>query len=198
MYRIRKRMHTKVFYRGKLRIVKPCVVKIEDEVEIKIINKCWVNCADNMYELINNLHVGVFIMYKNSSLVVDYFRIGTSCIIKIFPKAILQMGSGYINHNCFISCRQLIEIGNNVIIGPNVEIRDNDAHEIDEVGHESTKPIRIGNDVWICRGVVILKGVTIGDGCVVAANSVVTRSFPSNVLIGGNPAKILREHIGWR
>ena len=57
-------MHTKVFFRGKLRVVKPSFVKISDEVEIKIINKCWVNCADDMYELINNLYVGSFIIIK--------------------------------------------------------------------------------------------------------------------------------------
>lgn len=59
-------------------------------------------------------------------------------------------------------------------------------------------PIVIGNHVWIGLNVTILKGVTIGDGCMVAAGAVVTKSFPPNYLIGGVPAKIIKEDILWR
>ena len=55
--------------------------------------------------------------------------------------------------------------------------------------------IIIGNDCWIGRGATILGGVTIGDGCVIAAGSVVTKSFPDNVIIGGVPAKIIKDRI---
>lgn len=139
-------------FSGNLRVVKPCVLKLDKSCVIMIANKCLINCADDMYELIDNLYVGSFIMHENSSLIVDNFRIGPHCIVKIFSNATLRLGNGFINYNCFISCRNLIEIGDNVFIGPNVEIRDNDSHEIDQSGHESTKSIKIGNDVWICRG----------------------------------------------
>ena len=55
------------------------------------------------------------------------------------------------------------------------------------------KPVTIGDNVWIGGGVTILPGVTIGDNTVVAAASVVTRSFPDNVVVAGNPARIIRE-----
>ena len=54
-------------------------------------------------------------------------------------------------------------------------------------------PIRIGNDVWIGMRSIILKGVTIGDGAVIAAGSVVTRDVPAGTLYGGNPARFIKE-----
>jgi acetyltransferase-like isoleucine patch superfamily enzyme len=59
------------------------------------------------------------------------------------------------------------------------------------------EPIKIGNHVWIGMNSTILKGVTLGDNSIVAAGSVVTKSFPNNVLIAGVPAKIIKENINW-
>jgi len=58
---------------------------------------------------------------------------------------------------------------------------------------ESGKPVTIGNDCWIGGGTIINPGVTLGNNVVVASGSVVTKSFGDNVLIGGNPAKIIKE-----
>jgi maltose O-acetyltransferase len=55
------------------------------------------------------------------------------------------------------------------------------------------KAVTIGDDVWIGGGVTILPGVSIGDGTVIAAGAVVTKSFPDHVVIGGNPATILKQ-----
>jgi acetyltransferase-like isoleucine patch superfamily enzyme len=63
---------------------------------------------------------------------------------------------------------------------------------------QSTKEISIGNKVWIGSNVRILKGVTIGDGSVVASGSIVTKNVPSKTLVGGTPAKIIKEKINWK
>ncbi len=93
-----------------------------------------------------------------------------------------------------------VTIGDECLIGEYVSIRDAD-HGSD-VGapmrsqpHRSA-PIRIGRDVWIARGAVILKGVTVGDGAIVAANSVVTRDVPSMAVVGGVPARVLKYRGG--
>ncbi len=59
-------------------------------------------------------------------------------------------------------------------------------------GRENLETITIENDVWVGHGAIIMQGVTLKTGCVVAAGSVVTRDVESNAIVGGNPAKIIR------
>ena len=61
-----------------------------------------------------------------------------------------------------------------------------------------TKPVTIGNHVWICSNSIVLKGVTIGDGAIIAAGAVVTKDVPSKCMVGGNPAKIIRTNVDWQ
>lgn len=101
-------------------------------------------------------------------------------------------------------------IGNDVLISDNVHIVDTNSHEMNHIerangylriineGHSSkevninTAPITIGNHVWINFNSIILKGVTIGEGAIIAAGSVVTKDIPPFALVGGNPAKIIK------
>ena len=85
-----------------------------------------------------------------------------------------------------------IRLGDRVRCGANTTIIDTDFHTDDSrAGPDS--PVAIGNDVWLGVGVIVLKGVTIGDRSVVGAGSVVTSPIPSGVLAAGNPARIIRE-----
>lgn len=98
---------------------------------------------------------------------------------------------------CIVSYEE-VKIGDNVICGGMVTIMDCDGHDIvrrgdpDEVNRLIVKPVRIGDSVWIGNNVTILKGVTIDDNAVIGANSVVTQDIPSNVVVAGNPAKIIK------
>ena len=100
------------------------------------------------------------------------------------------------NFNLTILDIREVYIGNHVMIGPNTLITT--------VGHPlspkarrgymaKAAPVRIGNDVWIGGNVTILPGVTIGNNVVVAAGAVVTKDVPDNSLVGGVPARIIRE-----
>ena len=63
---------------------------------------------------------------------------------------------------------------------------------------KSIQNIKIGNHVWIGQNAAILKGVTIGDGAIVAANAVVTKDVPAHCAVGGNPAKVIKENVYWK
>jgi acetyltransferase-like isoleucine patch superfamily enzyme len=86
-----------------------------------------------------------------------------------------------------------ITIGRNCLIGDRVTIQDSNFHEVELGAGVTRRPVRIGDNVWLCAGSVILPGVEIGDHTVVGAGAVVTRSLPARVLAAGNPARIVRE-----
>ena len=111
----------------------------------------------------------------------------------------------YANFNLTVLDSCPVNIGDNVLIGPNVSImtalhplRYQDRNiKVKEDGtlydDEYAKPITIGNNCWIASGVIITGGVTIGNGCVIGAGSVVTRDIPDNCLAAGNPCKVIRK-----
>lgn len=114
-----------------------------------------------------------------------------------FKNSKLTLGSGFCNSNVMIRCTNSINIGNNVAISHDVTIMDSDAHSIGYEGYQMTKPVIIGNNVWIGSRAIILKGVNIGDGAIVAAGSVVTKDVPPNSTVAGVPARIIKENVKW-
>ena len=134
---------------------------------------------------------------KRAKLSIGGFRTYGGTYITVAPGAELSLGSGFLNNNSKISCFEKITIGENVKISEDVLIRDSDNHTIIREGFKKTLPIAIVNHVWIGARAVILKGVTIGDGAVVAAGAVVTKDVPANTLVGGVPAKVIKENIAW-
>ena len=114
------------------------------------------------------------------------------------PVAKLTIGDGTaIGDRTEIHCGNSITIGNDTVISWDCCIMDRDYHKL-ESDYEITKPVTIGNNVWIGCNVIVLKGVTIGDGAVIAAGSIVTKDVPAGALVGGNPAKIIKESVTWR
>lgn len=99
----------------------------------------------------------------------------------------------FINSCCHFQDQGGIYIGDDVLIGHNVVLAtiDHDLDPYDRQNHYA--PIRIGNRVWIGSSTVITKGVTIGDGAVIAAGAVVTKDVEPNTVVGGVPAKLIRR-----
>jgi maltose O-acetyltransferase len=102
----------------------------------------------------------------------------------------------FANFDCVILDVCEVRIGDNCLLGPGVHIYTA-THPLDPVerasGAEYGKPVVIGNNVWIGGRVVINPGITIGDNVVIASGAVVTKDIPSNVVVGGNPAKVIRQ-----
>lgn len=90
----------------------------------------------------------------------------------------------------------LVEIGSGCNISWDVCIMDRDYHKLNSP-EEVIKPVKIEDNVWIGCNCIVVKGVTIGQGAVVAAGSVVTKDVPRGALVGGNPAKVLKEEVYW-
>ena len=107
-----------------------------------------------------------------------------------------------INQYCHIGAINSIEIGDDCLFGSRVMVLDHSHGRsiIEEKDIHPAKrdlyskgPIKIGKRVWIGENAVILGGVTIGDGAVVAANAVVTKDVPPYTIVGGVPAKVIKE-----
>lgn len=97
----------------------------------------------------------------------------------------------YLNSGCVILDTARVEIGAGTMLGPQVQIYCPNHHKdraLRAQGLERARPVIIGQDVWIGGGAIILPGVRIGDGAIVAAGAVVTKDVPANETVIGNPA----------
>jgi acetyltransferase-like isoleucine patch superfamily enzyme len=114
------------------------------------------------------------------------------------PEAVLRFGNRVVLNGTRFGCQQRIEVGEGSLLA-DARITDTDFHALDTRGKHRwqttgiTKPVLIGPNVWICAGAMILKGVTIGGNSVVAAGSVVTADVAPNVLVAGNPARVVKQ-----
>ncbi len=134
------------------------------------------------------------VIHKGGTLIAGNCQFYSGVRLEIGPAGNLTIGNGtYLNRNTLIVCEDHVEIGENCKIAWDVIIMDSDLHPINEQSPIVNKPVHIEDQVWIgCRS-IILKGVTIGHGAVIAAGSVVTKSIPPRTVYGGSPAKLIAE-----
>jgi tetrahydrodipicolinate N-acetyltransferase len=113
----------------------------------------------------------------------------------------LELGNrSYINDCSVITCFDRIHIGSHCAISWNTNILDTNIHELVVQGtpRPRSQSIHIGDHVWVGTGAIVLPGVTVGDGAVVAAGSVVKSDVPPGAVVAGNPARVVRENVSWR
>lgn len=118
--------------------------------------------------------------------------------IVVAEKGSLSIGSGTIlNSGVRLMCWGSVSIGADCALAFDTVIMDTDFHGSDRSRGGRDEPVRIGNHVWIGARATILKGVTIGEGAVIAAGSVVTRDVPPRSMVGGVPADLIRSDVDW-
>ncbi len=172
--------------------------KISIEKSAQIINSDYFFMGLNSQHFFPSSARCVFTMGENSRLILNgATNIAKGVIIEVHKNAVLELGrSVAINSNTSIICAEAIKIGDGAGIGWDVEICDTAFHQIGE-GTKVTDPIHIGCHVLICSHSVIMKGVKIGDGSVIAAGSMVTKDIPAKCLAGGIPARVIKDSIEW-
>lgn len=177
-------MKFEVLIKKSMRVLRGNIFLIKHKIKSK-------NIRIGKRVIISKPHVKTELLIGNNSFLYDD--------VKIFldrENAKVKIGDNtYINRRSEICCKKSVEIGNDCAISWDVTITDSDYHSI--MGLKSTKPVKVGNRVWIGAKSTILKGVSIGDGSVIAAASVVTKDVPPNVLVAGNPAKIVKHNVYW-
>lgn len=128
-------------------------------------------------------------------------NINRGCRVYVNDGGHLSIGNrSYINDNSTITCFESISIGSSCAVSWNTNVLDANIHEIvaEERPRSRFQPVQIGDRVWVGTGATVLPGVTIGDGAIVAAGSVVTTDVPGATLAAGNPARIVRQNVSWR
>lgn len=123
----------------------------------------------------------------------NHIGLNHRCIISTMSNdARIKIGNNLGISSSTITCFKSIDIGNNVRVGANCVIADGDFH-LDDPRVGNPKPIVICDNVWLGYGVIIMKGVTIGENSIIGMNSVVTKDIPANSIAAGSPAKVIKE-----
>jgi acetyltransferase-like isoleucine patch superfamily enzyme len=190
----------KIYKKHNIYIYKPATFHIAKTAKIDVKSRLYFNKTWSDYgtksKTVGELYVG-----NNASLQVGKggFTCRSGTKINVIDNATLILkGNSSMNFNSSITCFEKIEIGENCKISENVVIRDSDNHTLLYDNYQMTKPVIIEDNVWIGLGATILKGVHIGKGAVIAAGAVVTKDVPSGALVGGVPAKVIKENVKWK
>lgn len=140
------------------------------------------------------------IFYSGSNLAET--GINGKCRFEILDKAFLNIGNNVGMTNVTITCHNRIIISDNTLIGVGVHIYDTDFHSLNPIhrlnpvldfANRKSRPIKIGNNVFIGAFSIILKGISIGDNSIIGAGSVVVNDIPANVVAAGNPCIVKKQ-----
>jgi tetrahydrodipicolinate N-acetyltransferase len=127
-------------------------------------------------------------------------QIMRGCRILVAHDGHLSLGTrSYLNDGTIVECARRVSIGARCAVSWNVTIADTDVHRLRTPQHDvpPAQDVRIEDDCWIGTRAIVLKGVTLGQGAVVAAGSVVTSSVSGGTLVGGVPARVMAQEVSW-
>jgi acetyltransferase-like isoleucine patch superfamily enzyme len=142
----------------------------------------------------------------------NHVSVYAGCSFAVGENGKCAVGDFTLLNGALIMAEERIDIGSHCLVSWNVGIADSDFHPLEPAQRMidaqalapffknrpprprlKTAPVKIGDNVWIGMGAVILKGVTIGDNSVVAAGAIVSKSIPANTIVAGNPAEVVKK-----
>lgn len=170
------------------------VIQLEKNARLKL----FASLTTGMKQLKHSRMETRVLVEHNAELEIrGSFTMFGNSYIRVAPEGKLILRGGFINENVQITAGDVVEIGSDFTCGRDVVIRSYDGHTIEQEGYKISEPIKIGNHVWVGQGATILKGVSIGEGAIIAAGALVTKNVPAHCIVGGVPAKVIRENVKW-
>lgn len=160
-------------------------IQYGEKIDIHLINSIRGKLVVEMFDK-SKMKIGSFLMMRGP------------LYLKCTEEAKMEIGNEcFFNNNCSVTAVEKIIIGNQCKFANNLVVIDHD-HAI-ENGHATakliSKPVRIGDNVWVGANCTILKGVNIGNGAIIAAGAVVTRDVPEYTIAAGVPARVIKKLV---
>lgn len=183
--------------KGYIIFYKYCALDIHRKAKIVLNGPFYFGCK----RVKNSKLESRLLVEQNAKITVfNNFVLYYGADLEVFKGATLIIqGNGGANINSTIICGDHIEIGDGVMCGRNVTIRDNNGgHFMSLQGYKVSKPVIIGQHAWLCEGCTVMQGVKIGDGAIVGAHTLVTGKVPSFSLVSGNPMQIVYNNVYWK
>ena len=198
MFNVRLNGIKRALSRHAVVVVSPKTV-IENDGKIEV-ESGTLRIGEAMFYDKEILPSAIGIMYGGKIVVKGSAHFAPGADVEVFRGATLELGDGCgFNIGATIVCGERITFGKHVMCGRHVTIRDNNGgHWMNLPGYRDTKPVEIGEHVWLCEGCTIMPGVKIGAGAVIGAKAVVFNNVPANTLVMGNPAQVVCDKVEWK
>jgi acetyltransferase-like isoleucine patch superfamily enzyme len=182
------------------KIYHSCGIKMKAGAKIELGGRVTFGTPDKNKAIVSRLPINFFIGKQATVKIGHSVSIGPGVNIIVKDNAVLRIGdSTYFTSDLHMEAVNTIEIGSNCAISWGTTIIDDHHHQLlpPSVPNVNSKKITIGDHVWVGCNVTILEGTQVGNNSVIAAGSLVRGVFPDNVLIAGNPARVVKQAINW-